>query len=135
MIERTIITGEENSKYFIHNNGLAKEWEKFCDDNNGSIEGQVNGAILEFEFSFQINKTNIQIHYLRQKSNNHTGTLIDHGYARTKHTVISFSPIKLSNNDWKIYQCKGFHNVLSSIFTKTQELDYNKEYSYKSKTF
>ena len=79
MIERITVTGEETNKYFIHNNGLAKEWEKFAIEHNGEITGSVNGQILEFDLNLEIEKIKIHVYQIRQLSNKHTGTLTDNG--------------------------------------------------------
>jgi hypothetical protein len=122
MLERITVTGEETNKYFLHNNGLANEWEKFANDLNGKIEGQVNGQILEFDLDFEIAKTKIHVYQIRQISNKYTGTLADDGLLMTKNTIIKFSPITTKLNDWKIvknsklarhwYRLKGFSKPL-----------------------
>ena len=133
MIERTLVTGEEKSKYFIHNNRLATEWEKFCSELNGEIVGQVNGAILEFDFIANINEIQVQIRFLRQKSNNTTNAPIDHGYLMEQNTSIEFSPINIGKKEWQISKLSSLDKFGMRMFFGVQEVEYDPEFSFVSK--
>ena len=133
MIERITVTGEETNKYFIHNNSLAKEWEKFAIEHNGEITGSVNGQILEFDLNLEIEKIKIHVYQIRQLSNKHTGTLTDNGLLMTKNTIIEFSPITTKSNDWKIIQNNKLAKHWYSITGFCKPLDIAPKYLMVSK--
>jgi hypothetical protein len=115
MLERITVTGEESNQYFIHNNGLAKEWEKLADEYKGKITGRVNGQILEFNLKIEIDDVKVNIHVISQLSNKHTGTLYDNGLLMTKNTIIEIFPIKTSSGNWRIIKAnklaEWWHNL------------------------
>ena len=135
MLERNIVTGEETNRYFLHHNGLAKEWEKFAEEKNGKIKGAVNGQILEFNLNFAINETRIHIYQIRQLSNKHSGAILDDGILMTKYTRIEIRPFFLTKSEnWKIVKNNGWLQYWYNIIGFTVPLNYNTDYllvSYK----
>lgn len=125
MLERNIVSGEETSKYFHHNNKLAKEWEKLAGVMNGKINGTVNGQLLEFNFHFSIKSTRIHIYQIRQLSNKHTGNPFEKGILMTKNTKIEFTPFKAGSDNWKIVKNTGWLQFLYNITRYTIPLGYN----------
>ncbi len=129
MLERNIVTGEETNKYFIHNNGLAKEWEKLAEEHNGKIEGEVNGQILEFDLHFSMAGKHIHIHQIRQISNKHTGVVFfDKGILMTKYTTIEIDPINTKSDNWKIVKNSGWLQFWYSVIGNAVPLAYNSNY-------
>ena len=129
MLERNIVTGEETSKYFLHNNGLAMEWEKLAEEQNGKIEGEVNGQILEFDIYFRKDGKRIHIHQIRQLSNKHTGSpIIEKGILMTKNTRIEIQPIHTKPDNWKMVKNSGWLQFWHSVVGTAAPLGYNSNY-------
>ncbi|HKJ78587.1 MAG TPA: hypothetical protein VKA10_03585 [Prolixibacteraceae bacterium] len=92
MIERATTEKDLNSRFYQHNEGLAKRWENFVNEHNGNIDGIVNGFILEVNASINNKEKKIRINLLRQLSNktaSHSAGLL-----MTKNTIIEIDSIK-----------------------------------------
>lgn len=130
MIERAITSKDLKSKYYRHNERLASVWEKFTEEQNGNIEGIVNSFILEFNLTWKISATDINVKGLRQLSSNKAG--IHYDYLITKNTIIEVKPVRPKYNDYKIVQ-KEFLGFFNKLFQNHRRLTYNDNFELISK--
>lgn len=112
MIERAITEKDINSRFYKHNERLAKSWEQFAEKYSAKIDGIVNGSILEFTIDFCYQKKKVTIKAIRQLSNNKADVHYD--YVMTKNTIIKIESIKIKERNWKIIK----HSKLIEMFLR-----------------
>ena len=118
MIERAITEKDTNSSFYRHNEGLAKSWEEFVSQHGGSIEGMVNGFILQAEVNQKYKGKKIRIHFLRQLSNKtaHHST----GFLMTKNTVVEIESLKTQEKNWSLIRK---NKILKLIYNLTKHCE------------
>ncbi|KJF43240.1 hypothetical protein [Draconibacterium sediminis] len=112
MIERAITEKDHYSRFYKHNERLAKSWEEFATQYSAKIDGIVNGSILEFTTVFCFQEKQVTIKAIRQHSNNKAGP--HYNYVITKNTIIKIEPLKLKEQYWRIRK----HSTLLEMFLK-----------------
>ncbi|MDX8339865.1 hypothetical protein SLH46_11765 [Draconibacterium sp. IB214405] len=130
MIERIIVTGEQDHRHYLLHEELAHSWEKFSVDLNGKISGIVNRHILEFKLNFQRGNKEIVIIGKRQFDSHYSSPLDKH-FAINTSSKIEVHKIKSQYEKWEIKKKDKF-DLIRRLFQTAKTLSYDKHYSISS---
>lgn len=133
MITPTILPEEKENKYFLHNQRLANEWEDYKSKYNGTITGEFNIYLLEFNLIFSTGNYSVKISGHRQQKNT-SGSLLHPGFHLTKTTNFEITPSGFGNKYWKIYKSNKLKDLLHGLFGRVEKISFNEQYSVQSRS-
>jgi len=114
MLKRTITPKEAESRFYLHNERLAKEWENYIEEVDGEIEGEVNSYFISFVAHCKFGGLIVKVESLRQLSNNVAE--IHHDYLITKSTDITIKGLP-NNGNWKVRKKRNLVDFIIGIFS------------------
>lgn len=132
MIERAVTEKDLNSRFYKHNERLAKSWEQFAEKYSAKIDGMVNGAILEINLVFRFQNKQVTVSAIRQLSNNKAG--VHYNYVVTRNTIIKVESLHVKEQNWRIIKRNRLTELFLSLNNHCEPFCFDNNYTIISKS-